>query len=90
MKTKPIKTYPANFQGRQVRVTVPDNNDENILLAAIRENLSPQAVTAMAAYLQTVQTKNAAVNQEVAWLTKELIKLLGVAQYNAMLEEIGL
>lgn len=91
MKTKPSKTYPVNFKGRHLRVTIPENpNDQEMLFSAIKDNLSPQAVVAIAAHLQGAQTKNEAVTKEVAWFTQELIKMLGVEQYNAMLEEIGL
>ena len=56
----------------------------------MRDNLSPQAVAAIAAHLHgIVKTKDEKVNGEVAWFTEQLLEMLG-HQYNGLCEEIGL
>ena len=83
-----VKTYDAG-QGR--RVTVPENpTPEDLLMDAIRENFSPEAVAAMAAYLQAANTKNRRVNQQLTWFAGELVKMLGATGYGRLLEEVGL
>ena len=68
-RSKP-ETYEVERGGRKVRVTVPEAIDEGDLAAALRDNLSPQAVAAIAAHLHgLVNTKNDAVNRQVAWFT---------------------
>ena len=49
-RSKP-ETYEVERGGRKVRVTVPEAIDEGDLAAALRDNLSPQAVAAIAAHL---------------------------------------
>ncbi len=61
-----------------------------VVQEVMRDNLSPQAVAAIAAHLHgLVSTKDAKVNREVAWFTEQLLEMLG-EQYNALCEEIGL
>lgn len=80
------KTYDAG-QGR--RVTVPEN-DEDDLFDAIREQLSPQAVAAIAAHLQAAKTNNGQVNKQVAWFTDRLVAMLGAAEFRGLMDELGL
>ena len=83
-----VQAYDAG-QGR--RVTVPENPiGDEILFDAIKDNFSPQAVAAMAAYLQAANTKNREVNRQLAWFAKELVKLVGAKSYGQLLEEVGL
>ena len=91
-RTDKIKTYEATTpDGRKVRCTVPeDPTPDEILFDAIKDNFSPQAVAAMAAYLQAANTKNREVNRQLAWFASELIKLLGTTGYGHLLEEVGL
>ena len=52
-KREKIKTYEATMGGKKVRVTVPENSEEvELLMHAIQDNLSPQAVATIIAYLQ--------------------------------------
>jgi len=61
-----------------------------VVQEVMRDNLSPQAVAAIAAHLHgLVNTKDEKVNAEVAWFTEQLLEMLG-DQYNALCEEIGL
>ena len=87
-----IKTYAAKMpDGRTVRCTVPeDPTPDEVLFDAVKDNFSPEAVAAMAAYLQAANTKNREVNRQLAWFAGELIKLLGAAGYQQLLGEVGL
>ena len=72
------------------KVTVP-GNDEQDLFDAIREQLSPHAVAAIASCLQTNRTNNTEVDREVHWFAEELYKLLGgYEQQSRLAEELGL
>jgi len=56
----------------------------------LRDNLSPQAVAAIAAHLHGVaKTKDEKVNREVAWFAEQLLAMVG-DQYNALCEDLGL
>jgi len=72
----------------------------NSLSDALRENLSPQAVAAIAAFLQPQRygplnpnepTASAEVNAQVAWFGERLTKMVGGdEQVKQLLEEVGL
>jgi len=84
------KTHEAQFKGKKVRVTVPEN-EESELFAAIREELSPGAVAAIVAYLQPVATKDPNVNREIEWFADQLVEILGGGEaQNRIVEELGL
>lgn len=87
-----IKTYAAKMlDGRTVRCTVPeDPTPDEVLFDAIKDNFSPQAVAAMAAYLQAANTKNREVNRQLTWFASELVKLVGATGYGHLLEDVGL
>ena len=85
-----IKTYATKMpDGRMVHCTVPEN-DENDLFDAIREQLSPEAVAAIAAHLLAARTNNADVNRQVQWFTNGLIAMLGAGEYTNLCEGLGL
>jgi len=90
-RTETGKTFEVEVGGKKRRVTVPDDpRPEDILLDALRETLSPQAVAAIAAHLHgIVRTKDEKVNREVAWFTEQLLEILG-DRYNGLCDEIGL
>ncbi len=91
MKKPKPQTYEAEVAGHKVRVTVPDDTREDDLFDAIRENLSPQAVAAIVAYLQPAKTKNKAVNHELNWFAEALTELVGGLEMQGRLaEEVGL
>lgn len=84
------KTYEADWKGRKVRVTVPEN-DEGELFEAIREQLSPQAVAAIVSCLQINRTNNPQVDRQVHWFGEKLIEQLGgAAEQGRLAEELGL
>ena len=88
--TRKTKRYEAMHNGRKVRVTVPENNEADIF-EAIREQLSPHAVAAIAAVLQTNRTNNPEVDREVAWFHEQLAELVGGHETLSRLgEELGL
>ena len=90
-KRRRPETYEATHKGRKVRVTVPDAVDEQILFDAIRDNLSPQAVAAVAAFLRAASTNNRAVNRQIQWFATQLIELVGGGdEHNRLCEEVGL
>ena len=90
-KRKP-KTYEAKVGDRTARVTIPENpKPEDLLADALRENLSPHAVAAIAAYLRTVRTSDPKVDREVQWFAERLADALGGwDQQNRLAEELGL
>jgi len=100
MKRKRPETYEAEVGGRKVRVTVPDAIDEEVLFDAIKDNLSPQAVAAIVAFLQSQRygplnpdepTASAEVNAQVAWFVERLAEMVGGdEQVKQLLEEVGL
>jgi hypothetical protein len=85
------KTYEiTRSDGKKVRVTVPEN-DEQQIFDAIREQLSPHAVAAIASCLQINRTNNPEVDRQVHWFAEELCKLLGGhEQQSRLAEELGL
>ena len=57
----------------------------------IRENMSPEAASAIAAFLQPAQTKNDDVNREIQWFADLLIEMVGGGdEMNRLCEESGL
>ena len=80
------------------------NNDERMSGAvdqeafenAIRENLSPAGVATVIAFLQPATMQKAPTPEaerglrELEWLANTLIDLLGVDEYNRLLDELGL
>ena len=87
-QTAKVKTYDAG-EGR--RVTVPEApKPEDLLMDAIRENFSPEAVAAMAAFLQAAKTKDRRVNEQLAWFVEKLIAEVGFAGYDHLIGQLGL
>jgi len=69
-KTSRPETYEVEAAGRKVRVTVPEN-DESDLFAAIREQISPEAVAAIASCLQASRTNNPDVDRQAGEVISE-------------------
>ena len=64
---------------------------EDILRDALRDNLSPEAVVGIAACIVSADLiKKPDVRKQVCWFRDLLIGMVGVDEYNRMLEEIGL
>lgn len=70
--------------------TQPQGHDEAELFEHIREQLSPETVAAIAAWLQPASTNNPEVDRQMQWLIDKLIEMLGADQYNALCEDLGL
>jgi hypothetical protein len=90
MERRRPETYEAEHKGRKVRVTVPDAIDEGDLAPALKDNLSPQAVAAIAAYLTAARVKNRQVQRQIEWFAGMLVDMLGVDEFNRLIEEVGL
>jgi hypothetical protein len=86
------KTYEATIRGRKARVTVPeDPKPEDRLIDALRENLSPHAVAAIASCLQPARTNDPNVDREVQWFIERLAETLGGwDRQNRLAEELAL
>jgi len=89
-KRKRPETYEAEHGGKKVRVTVPEAIDEGDLAAALKDNLSPQAVAAIAAYLTAARVKNRQVQRQIEWFAGMLVDMLGVDEFNRLIDEVGL
>ena len=68
---------------------------ETELFEAIKDHMSPEALAAMASYLDTasttVGTNNPDVNNQVEWFARKLRELLGGdEQHSRLCKEIGL
>ncbi len=69
----------------------PKGIDERVLFDALRDNLSPQAVAAVVAYLQPAETSNPEVNHQLRWLAERPTELVGGPDELARLtDELGL
>ena len=86
------KVYDVEVHGKKRRVTVPeDPKPEDVLADALRENLSPHAVAAIAAYLQPVRTMDAEVVRQVTWFRELLTTVVGGEdELNRLCDEVGL
>ena len=82
---------PARYDaGDGRKVTVPAN-DEQDLFDAVREQLSPHAVAAIASCLQINVTNDSDVDRQVQWFHDRLCELLGGYEHQSRLaEELGL
>lgn len=80
----PQITPPTNTPART------PHRDDAELFDHLREQLSPEAIVSIAAWLQPAATNNAKVNREVAWFQGKLIQMLGTTQYNCIAEDLGL
>lgn len=76
------------FQAQDGQTYPMPSSDEQELFDAIREQLSPEAVAAIAADL-TPDTDDPNVNHQVLWFRQQLIAMLGNKEYASILNEIG-
>jgi len=85
------KTYPVEVDGRKTRVTVPDSDEHDVLRDWLADNLTPQAVATIVAFLQPVQTNEPDVDEQVRWFAEQLVEALGGYEAQGHLaEEVGL
>jgi hypothetical protein len=91
------KTYKhTRRDGTTARVTIPgDPKPEEMLIDAIRDNLSPHAVALIAAKLQVSycggkrNDEMVAAEEQCQWFTSRLIEMFGSDQFNQLCEELG-
>ncbi|MFO8011899.1 MAG: hypothetical protein R6X20_01200 [Phycisphaerae bacterium] len=75
----------------QAAIQEPVGIDEQDLFDALKDNLSPQAVAAIVAYLQPANTSNPEVNRQLRWLADRLTDLVGGPdQLDRLTDELGL
>ena len=91
-KRKGVITYVTTMDGRKVAVTVPENPDPvQVMVDAIKDNVSPQAVATIIAYLQPVKVKDKTVQREIEWFSGKLVEAVGGnAALNQLMDEVGL
>jgi hypothetical protein len=78
---------PARYDaGHGRKVTVPEN-DEQDLFDAVREQLSPHAIAAIASCLQINRTNNSDVDRQVCWFAEQLVELIGGFERQSRLAE---
>ena len=73
--------------------TKTEGIDRDALEDAIRDNLSPEAVVMIASYLQSLRASAPTARgtiREVEWFREMLIGMVGVDNYNLLLDELGL
>ena len=81
---------PTPTSGRHEMVAY-SGEQAAVLQDVLSDALSPQAVAAIVAYLQPAQTKDKAVNHELAWFADRLTELVGGPEMQGRLaEEVGL
>ena len=68
----------------------PEPIDEADLFAAVRDNFSPEAATAMAFALRKTTTNNSSVNRQLAWFADRLEEIVGRTAFDANVEALGL
>jgi hypothetical protein len=62
----------------------------DVLAEALRENLSPEGVAAIAAHLQALHpSKDKSADRQVVWFHDVLVRLLGDDEYNRLCDELG-
>ncbi len=70
--------------------------DQEMFEAVIRENLSPEGVATIIAFLQPATMQKAPTEEarrglrELEWFADTLIDLLGIDEYDRLLDELGL
>ena len=96
---KRAKRYEAEYQGRKVRVTVPEADPVGVgenspLREAIREALSPEAVATLANAVRVQVNgglKDRAVRRQLKWFAEQLVEMLGGEDaYRRACREAGL
>jgi hypothetical protein len=90
--SKPKTYLHKRPDGSTVRVTVPeDPKPEELLIDALRENLSPKAIAAIAFWLQAAFGDDENVDREARWFAEQLAQALGGwDQQSDLVEELGL
>ena len=94
---KKAKTYEVEANGRKARVTVPERHEmcaysgdlKDILRDVLRDNLSPEAVAAIAAQLDARKVKDDQVAREVEWFRRLLVGMVK-GTFRQLCDELGI
>ena len=70
--------------------------DQEAFESAIRDNMSPEGVAATIAFLQVASSYHPANEEaekafrQITWLRNTLLEMLGVDEFNRLINELGL
>jgi len=83
-------THTAEYNGVEIQVTVHDRpSSQEILVDALRENFSPEALATIAAHIQPAALVQK--NIEVKWFYDRLTELVGGPEaMGRLFDEVGL
>ena len=89
---KKTKTTNAETKNDVAKATPKERVAVSPSLAdALRDNLSPEAVAAIASWLQPARVSDTSVDQEIGWFRGLLVDALGgYEQQSRLAEELGL
>jgi len=80
----------AKQQKKHVMVAY-SGETKDVLRDVLKDNLSPEAVAVIAAYLQPARCGQEQVDRQVRWFAEQLIELLGGDDaFNRVCDELGL
>ena len=88
--------YGRTRKPKVATLKVSDAVDQEAFEKVVRDNLTPEGVTAAISFLQVAgshyPTNDAGKDalKQVAWLTNALTRIIGVEEYNRIIDEIGL
>lgn len=88
--------YGRTRKPKVVTPTVKAAVDQDALEKVVRDNLTPEGVAATVAFLRVAGSHYPSTEagkdalQQVAWLADKLQRMIGVKEYNRLLDEIGL
>jgi len=74
------RKYQVASKGRMVNVTVPEDvSNREILIDAIKESMSPEAVAAMVPFLRSAQVRKTKpeVTRQINWFANVLAEAVG-------------
>ena len=88
----PLLTAAASPAAPSSPAVVEDLGPKQDLQAALRENLRPDGIVAIAAFLQVGlgRTNDDVVNQQIRWFHDLLVGLVGTDEFNRVSEQLGL
>jgi len=98
---KRARRYTAEYQGRKVRVTIPERRDQrayegdlsDILQDVLRDTFGPEAIAALANAVRVQVNgnfKDRAVRRQLHWLADRLVEMLGGEEaYVRLCKEAG-
>jgi len=86
-----IRALAAGGKPRRHEGVAYSGDAADVLMDALKDNLSPQAVAAVVAYLQPAHTSNPEVDRQLRWFAERLTELVGgPEQLNRLTDSLGL